>query len=117
MGRAGAQGPGGTRSSLEPASLGFQDNLREGRGGTGPLSLDSDLTKQRLEASPELTLSSNQHCPENMPGVARSEAQAMFGVAALAQASAARPFSPPLTPAYHCHMPSPETHRHSHHLS
>lgn len=33
MGRAGA---GGTHCSLEPASPGFQDNLREGRGGTGP---------------------------------------------------------------------------------
>lgn len=36
VGRTGAQGLRGTHCSLQPASLGFQDNLREGRGGTGP---------------------------------------------------------------------------------
>lgn len=50
------RGPG-THCSLEPASLGFQDNLREGKGRYWALSLDSDLTKLRLEASRDLTLS------------------------------------------------------------
>lgn len=61
------RGPG-THCSLEPAGLGFQDNLREGKGRYWALSLDSDLTKLRLEASRDLTLSSHQHCPERLLG-------------------------------------------------
>lgn len=81
----GGQGPRdrwGTHCSLRPASLGFQDNLREGRGVSGPCPLDSDLTTQRLEASPELTLSLCQHCPENLLGWRRWGLRFPFGTAA-----------------------------------
>lgn len=67
MGRAGAQGLKGDPLLYRASEAEFprQPKRREW-GGTGPLSLDSDLTKQRLKASPELTLSSCQHCPENL---------------------------------------------------
>lgn len=92
MGRAGAQGlkEDPLLSRASKAEFPRQPERREGRHWAPPL--DSDLTKQRLEASPELTLSSRRHCPESLLVGTGLGAQASFGAAALAGSQKICPF-------------------------
>lgn len=67
MGKAGAQGLRGGPTALQSQQSWVSKTTGEKWGEAQGLSLDSDLTGRRLEASPELTPSSDQHCPENVP--------------------------------------------------